>query len=604
MARTPKQTAVGTGVDESEWRSLHPITPLARVWAIFAAIIAYALFQNGQFLRDVAEAGLIETYGLGTLLIASAGALVAIILIAGLYSWLSWRRMGYAITNEAVYLREGILFRSQKHARLDRIQAVNISHPLIGRIFKLGNIVIEVAGGVNSNFRLGLLKNDQLEAVRREVMVRAKTARMGAAGVGALGAMNPGAQATGQPSGANVEGQPTMDEVDLAGNMFDLDEPEHLIYRVPTGRLLASTLIHTGTLMSFVGAIAFVAVTIVASLMSPAAFWGMLPLLLGAFSWLVYAFNQFATNYGFQAAVTADGIRIRSGLLSTHAQTIPVHRIHGVRVSQSFFWRFFGWYRVSIVQAGFAAGGDNQNDKVDHSVFLPVGDRDEMLRALWMVYPNLGVDNPIAVINEGIDGEGTRFGFTQNSPRTKIFDPLVWRRRAVKLTDVAILIRNRRITHDFSVIPYEHLQSTRISQGPWERKRGVVTLDFHMVQYAGFAQIAHLDAEVGKRIHAEVTKRALVKREQETQEEWAKRTAPVAEDPRGLYVQNSSAAQPVSHTQQVEHSAAAGQPARLDHTQPAGQPDPVNRAERVDRAEQVRAAASSEMNETQMRDER
>jgi putative membrane protein len=114
-------------------------------------------------------------------------------------------------------------------------------------------------------------------------------------------------------------------------------------------------------------------------------------------------------------------------------------------------WRYFGWFKVEIIQAGFVS---NAEDKVDHSILLPVGTRDEMLQALWMVYPDLGVDRPIDVINFGIEGEGAGFGFTTNPEQSKLFDPLVWRRRAIALTDVAILIRDGRLTRTFTVLPY------------------------------------------------------------------------------------------------------------------------------------------------------
>ena len=151
--QTTDQTAVGSGVEESQWRRVHPVTPLARTWAVFAAFLAFITYQNIQILHEIADTGVVEFFGLKWIFIGIFVVILLIILIAGFLSWLSWRRMAYAVTDEAVFYREGILNRVQRHARLSRIQAVNISHPLIGRIFGLGRIDIG-RGRCDSNFKL------------------------------------------------------------------------------------------------------------------------------------------------------------------------------------------------------------------------------------------------------------------------------------------------------------------------------------------------------------------------------------------------------------------------------------------------------------------
>ncbi|MFE3253432.1 PH domain-containing protein, partial [Streptomyces sp. NPDC059209] len=51
------------------------------------------------------------------------GAILVIGLIGLGYSALAWRMTTYAIDDESVRLHTGVLFRQQRKARLDRLQA-------------------------------------------------------------------------------------------------------------------------------------------------------------------------------------------------------------------------------------------------------------------------------------------------------------------------------------------------------------------------------------------------------------------------------------------------------------------------------------------------
>ena len=543
MAKERKETAVESGVEESEWRSLHPVTPLAKTWAVFAAFFAFVFYQFADVLKELTTLGLIETYGPVVVFLVIAAGIFLIVVAAGIYSWIAWRKMGFAITHDAVYYREGILFRSQRHARLDRIQAVNITHPLIGRILGLGRIDIEVAGGTDSNFQLGLLKTRQLEDVRREVLSESRTAKLRKAGkldADAAGGVPAGEAGVDPTALENV--QAGIDQTQGLG--APVEELEQIIYKVPAGRLAASLALNMGIIFSILVGLAIAAGSIVGTLVEGASFAAMIPVLVGGFALFAYPFNQFANNFGFTAFVTRDGIRVRSGLLSTRAQTIPVQRIHAVTVSQPFFWRFFGWYRVKIVQAGFAA---NSQDKVEHDVLLPVGTREEMLQALWMVYPDLGVSNPVETIMYGLEGEGEMLGFSQNPQRSRLFDPLVWRRRSIKLTDVAILLRDGFLTRSFSVLTYDRLQSTLISQGPWDRKKDLAGIHFHLVESGLY--IEHLDNALASSLYTDITRRATISRQKESQEAWAARAVPGVSQANSIYASSVVGGEPGSFEQ-------------------------------------------------------
>ena len=565
------QTAVGTGVEDSQWRRVHPVTPFARTWAVLLAIIAFFTYQNVQLLQELADTGVVEFLGLKKIFLAVFAFIIFIFLVVGFFSWLSWKRMSFAVTDEAVYYREGILNRRQRHSRLSRIQAVNISHPLIGRIFGLGNIDIEVAGGADSNFRFGLLKTAELEDLRREIMTKSAGVKRAAATSMSEGGAANATDDAGTPVDSG-QGSPDATGKTVAGRASaqGFDDRERLIFKVPTPRLLASIFTNMGAMLAIFIGLLMGGSSMFAMVQFGAARGNILPAMIGVLAVFSWVWSHFASNFHFAAYVTPDGIRVSSGLTSTRSQTIAPRRIHGVTVNQPFLWRFFGWYKVVIIQAGFVASEDQ---RVDHSVLLPVGTRDEMLQALWMVYPDLGVSRPIDVIDFGIDGEGPGMGFTKNPERSKLFDPFVWKRRAIALTDVAILIRDGFLTRMFTVLPYGRLQSTQMFQGPWDRKRGLVSIAFNMVQPGSNNSILHLDEAEGVAIYHEVTRQALLRRMQESPDEWARRTLPATNSgPKELFQERVPEDGPmtVSEDSVVQQSAVASD---LRADSPAGAPE-------------------------------
>lgn len=526
--RSERDTAVGSGVDESLWRNVHPLTPLAQTWAVIAGLAAFFTYQFADVLREIRDAmrevpggDQIPTFGLPEILIGVAIFIIVVIAIAGMYSWMAWRRISYAITPDAVYYRSGILSRTQRHARLNRIQAVNITHSLFGRLFKLGNIDIEVAGGADSSLKFGLLKSDDLEAVRREILI--KVAEVKGRGVSAR--QSPGrAQETDTPGiSAGAARDTGADPASVAGAPSAIGEmsDEQLIYRVNTSRLLASIFMNIGFLIAILVFLVSIVGSIVLIVLTPIGipsllYNGVIALSVGGIAW-----NAFAKNYGFSAFITGDGIRIRAGLTSTRAQTVPPSRIHAVQVRQPFFWRFFDWYKVTISQAGFA--GDPNDNEVT-SVLLPVGTRDDMLRAVWMVYPDLGVDDPIGTLNFGIDGQGSGYGYYPNPDRAKIFDWITWRRRAILLTNQVVVMRNGRITRQLTVLSYSRLQSAALMQGPLDRVKKLASIHFQLVDEMNVhSKHTHMDEQLAIDVFKRVTTRALEVRSRESASAWEQR---------------------------------------------------------------------------------
>src|SRR5699024_11777813 len=84
-------------------RRTHPITPLVTGWKIVVGVIAVITAQN--------IARLIEDFTITRALIA-AGLLVAAVIIADVFFFLSWLFMTYAVQDEGATKSKGIVSRS------------------------------------------------------------------------------------------------------------------------------------------------------------------------------------------------------------------------------------------------------------------------------------------------------------------------------------------------------------------------------------------------------------------------------------------------------------------------------------------------------------
>ncbi|MDO5060042.1 MAG: PH domain-containing protein [Actinomycetaceae bacterium] len=533
-----KESITEIGLDPQQWRALHPLTPISQTWSALAALLGILTWQTYDELSKLFSPEVIWGPGYwgysmftAVLFVFLTGSLL-IALLVGIYSYFAWRKMRYAITPEAVYFKEGIISRNQRSAKLNRIQAVNITHPFFGRIFGLGRIDIEVAGGAGSNLQFGLLKTSELEAVRLEILHYLRAAKNGetpVATTGVLGNENQPAATLlpGETNPTAPAAMPTATPVTygLKDAVTNAEIEGNLIFSVPVSRLLLSQAVNIGVLVSLLFGIA----SIVGSLVLFFVFEGGFGALLGtgSFAFVIFSamFNTFASNFNFRAYLAEDGIRIRAGLLETRSQTIAPHRIHAVHVEQPFFWRFFDWYRVRITQAAFQDANASA-DKADVNILLPVGTRADMLRAVWMIYPDLGVADPLQTLRAGIEGTGDGNGFINNPKRARIFNWITYNRNAHCLTDKVLLVRKGRITRNLTITSFSRLQSMYLAQGPLARWKDLAVVHLSMVGGAFSSvetELGNVDGQIALRLFEELKQRSSLQRSLENPQAWAQR---------------------------------------------------------------------------------
>ncbi|MGV9452239.1 PH domain-containing protein [Streptomyces sp. NPDC003635] len=310
-------------------RRLHPVTPLRRAWAPVAVVIGWAVHDPDQTQRQLTR--LTTT----TLLAATAVAVLA----AALYGFLTWWFTHFAVTDSELRIRTGLVFRRTAHIRLERIQAIDVTQPLLARVAGVAKLKLDVVG-TDKKDELAFLDAEEARALRAELLARA---------------------AGFAPETAHEVGE----------------APARELMRTPP-RELALSLVLTGATWG----------TLAAALVVPPVLWlathsvwtvlaTALPLLGAAGANSV---GRFVAEYDWTVADSPDGLRIDRGLLDRVHETVPPGRVQTVRLVRPLLWRRRGWVRVELDVAGSS-----------NSVLVPVAPREVAEAVIARVLPGVTV---------------------------------------------------------------------------------------------------------------------------------------------------------------------------------------------------------------------
>lgn len=507
MSQPAHQPVNGSGrvevEDDLDWQRMHPVTPALKGWKLMLGLLVIAWAQ-----LDNVQEGLRHVHGRGWLIVV--GGLALVLAVGFAYSAVAWRVTRFAVSDDAVHLRTGVLFRQQRQARLDRLQAVDVVQPLLARIVGLSELKLEVAGGSESAVSLAFLRETDAEALRVQLLALAAGRRNPARAADVTGAAVPATDpvSVGDPALASV-GEPARP---VPAPLVD-PVPEQPVYEVPMGRLLPATLLSGAMIWLVVGIV--VAVVLLATSREIGSIFVVAPAVLGTVGAVWGRINQGA---GFRASLSADGIRLRHGLTESRTQTVPPGRVQAIRVTQPVLWRKADWWRVQINVAGYAGGHETENDTVLH----PVASREEAMTAIWLVLPDLGVEDPRAVLDAAFSGRDDDGGFTAAPRRARWVDPVGWRRRGVLVTGRALLSRSGRVWRQVDVVPHEKTQSLGLAQGPLQRRLGLASFVVHSTPGPVSPEVAHLDALTAAELLDEQSRRARTARAGAGPEQWSR----------------------------------------------------------------------------------
>ncbi|EFU81277.1 hypothetical protein HMPREF0576_1790 [Mobiluncus holmesii ATCC 35242] len=523
------------------WRKVHPLTPLTQMWGVLVALVAI-IYSQLDLIRDISKAmAAIRSTGkvLPVLLFSLLGIVVLLLLLV-LFAYLSWRFTAYALTDEAVLFRHGIIFKKERHMRLNRIQAVDVIAPLVPRLLGLAKLHVDSAGASGSQIDIMYLKASQAQELRAEILTKAS---------GQKTVANRAVDTTNSlTNSTKIIG---IGEAGLVGDLpaASGEAPETKLYEIPTEMLVGSILRSVSTwfavllipLLLVLGLIPAIAIFMsgdadsfwAALLVAPQALLGVLA---GIFATITAIGQKVNEGWNFTAAASADGIRLRHGLTTHDSQTIPPGRVHAVVLKQPFLWRSKDWWRVELTMAGYqgtSEGNGGNKSKTSSHVMLPVGTRAQALQALWMMEHDLGAVTDLNGAEIGtagtnllevmMYGSGPAPGIFTASPKARWFDWITWNRKAAVLTTTMVMIRDGRITRRVSFVPHCRMQSVALRQGPAQRALGMANVKLHLVPGVVPTTVYHLPTSSAQSLWELQVSHADMARDKEPPAAWLER---------------------------------------------------------------------------------
>ncbi|QLQ09606.1 MAG: PH domain-containing protein [Nocardioidaceae bacterium] len=314
-------------------KRLSPLSPFVRSWIFFVALLGIT-WQN---------LGGGET---GPIIVL----LIVVVLVGLIYGFFSWLLTKYWIDGAELRIETGVISRQSRRIRIDRLQGVDVVQPMVARILGLAELRFDVAGGKAEGTLafLPLAEADELRTVllsRRDIY-RAPTASLDAAN-----------SDTAQSSEQAAPAQPA---------------PERELARVDPGLLIASTALTPQFIALALAAGAFGVLSSLGGSFGAGA--GVVPVLIG---FGVMVFRRINRFYKYAVTDSATGLHLAGGLLERASQTIVLHRVQGVVVSEPLMWRALGWARLEVSVAGASSDSDDETKR--GSTVLPVANRDEVL---------------------------------------------------------------------------------------------------------------------------------------------------------------------------------------------------------------------------------
>lgn len=382
----------------TDWQRLHPLTPVLG-GGKFLLIMAGLVGQQGLRQDSGFEPGVI-----GLIVLAATGVAVT-------FGYVGWRRTGYRLTETELQVDSGVLTRRSRRVPLARLQSVEVVRPIIARVLGMAELRLEVVGGGKSEAPLAYLSEEDAQALRTRML-----------------AFSTGAEAP----------EPAADN--------------HVLVAVPSGVLVASTLLATPTVLLAVLLVGLLLVAVIEPSAALPAALGVVPLALPFASAII---KRFLTEYGFTVSESDGGLRLSRGLLDTRASSIPDGRVQAVRLIEPILWRSRDWVRVEVDVAGYAEGGQQSTS----SALLPVAPR-SLAEALIGRVLGGGLPVPTAAV----------------PARARWRAPLSHRRLRIGLDDRHLVTTYGVLATTTDVVPLAKVQSLRLTSGPWQRRLGLASL--------------------------------------------------------------------------------------------------------------------------------
>lgn len=400
-------STAGEVTDVDTWHRLHPLSPVvrtARHTVGFAVIVVLALTRRSAGAGDV----------------VLDGAVIGVVLVAGLVSWLVTR---WRVAGSTLQIESGLLRRRSQRLPLGQVQAIDVVQTAVARVFGLAELRLRMAGASGRGGRLSCLPLGRATELRATLLAVAHTLSVG-----------------GDTAAAAAEVAPV---------------PEQVVFRLRTSRLVVTTLLGRFVLL-LVGGAALLALGLGVG-RPRGTVWVLLGVYCIGFA-LIYGAKRIVSDYSLAVSDTGRGFRLRAGMLQTTEETIRPGRIQAVRLVEPLLWRPFGWCRLDVDVAGSRSRRENEVQRGRLRSVVPVGTLDEARSVLDRLLPDL--PRP-----------------TLTAPaRARWKSPLAFHNLSWGSGGDAVVATGGRLRRETNWVPLAKVQSVRWMQGPLQRRLDLATV--------------------------------------------------------------------------------------------------------------------------------
>ena len=347
-----------------DWHRLHGATLALRVSRharalILPAIIVLFLAREGS-----------PEYWLAAMFVPSV-----------LYELLKYLTLRYRFTDEDLILRQGLLFRNERHIRFRRIQNIDIVQGPLQRLLGGADVKIETASGSEPEAQLQVLSLEAVAMMRQRVFA------------GDTGETSVGAGA------AAVSLQPAPST--------SAEGPRRVVLRIPTAELVTLGLIsNRGMVLILIAAgflwefdlakrieldwlfesVAGLSLTAMAAAGAVMLIGALLSLRVLSVAWTILRFH------GYVLERVGEDLRVRCGLLTRTSATVPRHRVQFLSVHQTLLARWMGRATIRLETAG-SETGEESDAVVSGKWFVPIVRQDQVLEVVGALFPDLDLED-------------------------------------------------------------------------------------------------------------------------------------------------------------------------------------------------------------------
>ncbi|MUT68629.1 PH domain-containing protein [Paenibacillus sp. NEAU-GSW1] len=342
-------------------RKLHPV------------YVVFALLQTIKGLIPLAVLTLLRGADwMNMYWYAGFGAAVVLLI---LYGFFDWRNYTYALANDRIVIRKGVLFRDEKTIYFGKIHSVNIEQPFVQRILGVAQLKIETPGGnKKADGILSALSVKDAEQLRVQLLNRKGKAETDESVL------------SGNPA---ADAQPKMHTQAAVPAVAEASSPS---YRLHGGQLLlaALTSMNFGLVAAFVAGLYSFADDVI-ELIAPDHFYeniakesvSLLPsgaaivlLAAGALivAWLLSMLLFFVKFAGFEVKKEGRRVSISYGLLDKKTHVFDPRKVQAVLVQENVLRQLAGYAQIQLQVVS-----SDKNEKLCLHPFIPIARLQEVL---------------------------------------------------------------------------------------------------------------------------------------------------------------------------------------------------------------------------------